>query len=153
MQQHLNSCSAIPTHVRSKIEELYGANKSERLQKPFWTSSAKHLGLVDTPLGIRFSRDPHEPLLEEDNTEEESDDHVHASNGDLAANTSAPQAAAVATVVPSVEMASSVGYMSSGMGRRKVAKRTWPPVFKAAANERTFGESDRPKKGRHMGTK
>jgi hypothetical protein len=48
--------------VRSKIEALKVSCSSRGGRKQYWVDSAKRLGLVDTPHGIHFGRDPRGPL-------------------------------------------------------------------------------------------
>ena len=52
----------MPPEVRSKIEQLKLSSSSRGGRKQYWIDSAKRLGLVDTPHGIHFGRDPHGPL-------------------------------------------------------------------------------------------
>jgi hypothetical protein len=52
----------MPSDVRSKIEQLKLSSSSRGGRKQYWIDSAKRLGLVDTPLGIHFGRDPTGPL-------------------------------------------------------------------------------------------
>ena len=60
---HINECKMIPQAVRDKFNELQSASSkgSKGLAtRQYWVSSAKKIGLVDTPNGIRFGRDPSE---------------------------------------------------------------------------------------------
>ena len=52
----------MPPDVRSKIEQLKVSCSSRGGRKQYWIDSAKRLGLVDTPHGIHFGRDPMGPL-------------------------------------------------------------------------------------------
>lgn len=52
----------MPTEVRSKIEALKLSCSSRGGRKQYWVDSARRLGLVDTPHGIHFGRDPYGPL-------------------------------------------------------------------------------------------
>ena len=52
----------MPDHVRSKIDQLKLSCSSRGGRKQYWIDSAKRLGLVDTPHGIHFGRDPMGPL-------------------------------------------------------------------------------------------
>ena len=45
-----------------KIETLRTSSSSRGGRKQYWVDSAKRLGLVDTPHGIHFGRDPTGPL-------------------------------------------------------------------------------------------
>uniref|UniRef100_A0A7S1UQ83 Uncharacterized protein n=1 Tax=Grammatophora oceanica TaxID=210454 RepID=A0A7S1UQ83_9STRA len=61
---HLGECKMVPPNVRAKFEELQSASSkgSKGLAtRQYWISSAKKIGLVDTPKGIRFARDPSVP--------------------------------------------------------------------------------------------
>ena len=52
----------MPRDVRNKIEQLKVSCSSRGGRKQYWIDSAKRLGLVDTPHGIHFGRDPLGPL-------------------------------------------------------------------------------------------
>ena len=52
----------MPPDCRQKIEQLKLSSSSRGGRKQYWIDSAKRLGLVDTPHGIHFGRDPHGPL-------------------------------------------------------------------------------------------
>jgi hypothetical protein len=52
----------MPSEVRKKIEQLKLSCSSRGGRKQYWVDSAKRLGLVDTPHGIHFIRDPSGPL-------------------------------------------------------------------------------------------
>ena len=52
----------MPPEVRSKIEALKISCSSRGGRKQYWVDSARRLGLVDTPHGIHFGRDPYGPL-------------------------------------------------------------------------------------------
>jgi hypothetical protein len=54
----------MPIEVRTKIEQLRSSCSSRGGRKQYWIDSAKRLGLVDTPHGIHFGRDPSGPLPE-----------------------------------------------------------------------------------------
>jgi hypothetical protein len=62
LRLHLDCCQAMPPEVRQKIEQLKLSSSSRGGRKQYWIDSAKRLGLVDTPHGIHFGRDPHGPL-------------------------------------------------------------------------------------------
>ena len=58
---HINECTMIPQAVLDKFNQLLSAKGSRGLAtRQYWVSSAKKIGLVDTPNGIRFGRDPSE---------------------------------------------------------------------------------------------
>jgi hypothetical protein len=59
---HFDCCTKMPPEVRSKIEALRSSSSSRGGRKQYWVDSAKRLGLVDTPHGIHFGRDPSGPL-------------------------------------------------------------------------------------------
>ena len=59
---HFDCCLAMPSEVRRKIETLRASSSSRGGRKQYWIDSAKRLGLVDTPHGIHFGRDPNGPL-------------------------------------------------------------------------------------------
>lgn len=61
---HLNECKLVPQDVKDKFEELQSqSSKGSKglATRQYWITSAKKIGLVDTPNGIRFSRDPSVP--------------------------------------------------------------------------------------------
>jgi hypothetical protein len=62
LRLHLDCCQAMPQEVRLKIEQLKLSSSSRGGRKQYWIDSARRLGLVDTPHGIHFGRDPHGPL-------------------------------------------------------------------------------------------
>lgn len=62
LRLHLDCCLSMPPDVRAKIEQLKLSCSSRGGRKQYWIDSAKRLGLVDTPHGIHFTRDPHGPL-------------------------------------------------------------------------------------------
>lgn len=62
LRLHLDCCLSMPPEVRSKIEALKVSCSSRGGRKQYWVDSAKRLGLVDTPHGIHFGRDPLGPL-------------------------------------------------------------------------------------------
>jgi hypothetical protein len=59
---HFDCCTAMPAEVKAKIETLRASSSSRGGRKQYWIDSAKRLGLVDTPHGIHFGRDPTGPL-------------------------------------------------------------------------------------------
>jgi hypothetical protein len=62
LRLHLDCCLSMPPEVRQKIDQLKLSSSSRGGRKQYWIDSAKRLGLVDTPHGIHFGRDPHGPL-------------------------------------------------------------------------------------------
>ena len=62
LRLHLDCCLSMPPEIRQKIEQLKLSSSSRGGRKQYWIDSAKRLGLVDTPHGIHFGRDPHGPL-------------------------------------------------------------------------------------------
>jgi hypothetical protein len=61
---HLNECKMVPPDIKAEFLELQSASSkgSKGLAtRQFWVTSAKKIGLVDTPHGIRFGRDPSVP--------------------------------------------------------------------------------------------
>lgn len=62
LRLHLDCCLSMPPDIRQKIEQLKLSSSSRGGRKQYWIDSAKRLGLVDTPHGIHFGRDPHGPL-------------------------------------------------------------------------------------------
>ena len=58
---HLNECKMVPPEIKAKFNELQSASTkgSKGLAtRQYWVASAKKIGLIDTPKGIRFCRDP-----------------------------------------------------------------------------------------------
>ena len=62
LRLHLECCLSMPPDIRAKIEQLKSSCSSRGGRKQYWIDSAKRLGLVDTPHGIHFGRDPNGPL-------------------------------------------------------------------------------------------
>lgn len=62
LRLHFDCCLSMPDDVRKKIERLKLSCSSRGGRKQYWVDSAKRLGLVDTPHGIHFTRDPAGPL-------------------------------------------------------------------------------------------
>jgi hypothetical protein len=62
LRLHYDCCLSMPTHVRQRIESLRITCSSRGGRKQYWIESAKRLGLVDTPHGIHFIRDPSGPV-------------------------------------------------------------------------------------------
>lgn len=59
---HFDCCTAMPVEIKAKIETLRASSSSRGGRKQYWIDSAKRLGLIDTPHGIHFERDPTGPL-------------------------------------------------------------------------------------------
>ena len=62
LRLHLDCCLSMPPSIRGRIEQLRLSCSSRGGRKQYWVDSAKRLGLVDTPHGIHFGRDPTGPL-------------------------------------------------------------------------------------------
>jgi len=62
LRLHFDCCLSMPPDVRNKIDALKVSCSSRGGRKQYWIDSAKRLGLVDTPHGIHFGRDPMGPL-------------------------------------------------------------------------------------------
>lgn len=62
LRLHFDCCLSMPADVRQKIEQLKVSSSARGGRKQYWIDSAKRLGLVDTPHGIHFGRDPYGPL-------------------------------------------------------------------------------------------
>jgi hypothetical protein len=62
LRLHLDCCLTMPPEVRAKIEALKISCSSRGGRKQYWVDSARRLGLLDTPHGIHFGRDPYGPL-------------------------------------------------------------------------------------------
>jgi len=52
----------MPVEVRKKIEALKVSSSARGGRKQYWIDSSKRLGLIDSPQGIHFGRDPYGPL-------------------------------------------------------------------------------------------
>lgn len=62
---HFNECPNLPVNVKERFLVLQSASSkgSKGLAtRQYWVTSGKKLGLVDTPRGIRFCRDPCAPV-------------------------------------------------------------------------------------------
>lgn len=55
---HVGLCSEIPADIKTNLQKLENENSWIPSTRQYWAESAKTLGMVDTPEGIRFSRDP-----------------------------------------------------------------------------------------------
>jgi len=62
LRLHFDCCLSMPADVRHKIEQLKVSSSARGGRKQYWIDSAKRLGLIDTPHGIHFGRDPYGPL-------------------------------------------------------------------------------------------
>lgn len=62
LRLHFDTCQNMPVEVRQKIEALKKSSSARGGRKQYWQESAKRLGLIDTPHGIYFSRNPSDPL-------------------------------------------------------------------------------------------
>jgi hypothetical protein len=62
LRLHYDCCMSLPADVRAKVEQLKVSSSARGGRKQYWIDSAKRLGLVDTPHGIHFGRDPYGPL-------------------------------------------------------------------------------------------
>jgi hypothetical protein len=61
---HFGECRMMPDDIKYKFLDLQSASSkgSKGLAtRQYWMSSARKIGLVDTPTGIRFGRDPSKP--------------------------------------------------------------------------------------------
>jgi hypothetical protein len=61
---HFSECKMLPPDVKAKFVSLQSASSkgSKGLAtRQYWITSAKKIGLVDSPRGIRFGRDPFKP--------------------------------------------------------------------------------------------
>lgn len=61
---HLSECKSVPKEIKDKFMELQSqSSKGSKglATRQYWVTSAKKLGLADTPKGIRFIRDPAVP--------------------------------------------------------------------------------------------
>lgn len=62
LRNHFEGCASIPEDVRARIRQLQASNSNRGGRKQYWVDSAKRLGLVDTPHGVHFGRNPRGPL-------------------------------------------------------------------------------------------
>lgn len=62
LRLHYDCCTSLPKEVKAKVEQLKVSSSARGGRKQYWIDSAKRLGLVDTPHGIHFGRDPYGPL-------------------------------------------------------------------------------------------
>ncbi|CAJ1950154.1 unnamed protein product [Cylindrotheca closterium] len=59
---HLEVCEHVPENVRTKLNALANSNVWVPTTRQYWADSALALGMMDTPDGIRFAKDPSEPV-------------------------------------------------------------------------------------------
>lgn len=62
LQRHLSSCDHVPNHILQRYSDLKADDARSGTSKKYWVDSARSLGLVDTPSGIRISGKPRPPL-------------------------------------------------------------------------------------------
>ncbi|KAL3925553.1 MAG: hypothetical protein SGILL_000327 [Bacillariaceae sp.] len=62
LQRHLHNCASVPKAIMDRYETLKADDARSGTSKKYWVESARSLGLVDTPSGIRFSALPPPPL-------------------------------------------------------------------------------------------
>lgn len=65
---HFGECKNMPPQIKEEFLSLQSASSkgSKGLAtRQYWVASAKKIGLVDTPQGIRFGRDPNKPEVRE----------------------------------------------------------------------------------------
>ncbi len=55
---HVEQCCEIPVDVKAKLKELQTETSWSPGTRQYWADSAKALGLIETPEGVRFARDP-----------------------------------------------------------------------------------------------
>ena len=55
---HLTVCEDVPQSVKDKLEQLGSANAWIPTTRQYWADSARSIGMVDTPDGIRFASYP-----------------------------------------------------------------------------------------------
>lgn len=61
---HFGECKMLPTDVKEmflKLQRASSKGSKGLATRQYWITSAKKIGLVDTPRGIRFGRDPSRP--------------------------------------------------------------------------------------------
>jgi hypothetical protein len=54
LQRHIHSCTLVPEHIMRRYETLKADDARSGTSKKYWIESAYRLGLVDTPMGIRY---------------------------------------------------------------------------------------------------
>eukprot|EP00536_Pseudo-nitzschia_multiseries_P006276 jgi/Psemu1/192641/e_gw1.130.45.1 len=62
LQRHLHSCTSVKPEIMERYETLKADDARSGTSKKYWAKSARSLGLVDTPEGIRFSSSEPPPL-------------------------------------------------------------------------------------------
>lgn len=82
LQRHLHSCPAVPEHIMKRYETLKADDARSGTSKRYWVESARSLGLVDTPTGIRHSalRPPPLPTL---TRQQESTNQTRRNSGEF----------------------------------------------------------------------
>jgi hypothetical protein len=81
---HFDHCESIPKEFKEKVSSLQDNTSNRGGRKKYWVDSAKRIGLVDTPFGIHFGRDPKDPApslgglhlssVEEDDASQQSEE-------------------------------------------------------------------------------
>jgi len=62
LQRHLHNCTSVKPDIMQRYETLKSDDARSGTSKKYWAESARSLGLVDTPEGIRFSSSEPPPL-------------------------------------------------------------------------------------------
>eukprot|EP00521_Asterionellopsis_glacialis_P008653 CAMPEP_0195285526 /NCGR_PEP_ID=MMETSP0707-20130614/3325_1 /TAXON_ID=33640 /ORGANISM="Asterionellopsis glacialis, Strain CCMP134" /LENGTH=817 /DNA_ID=CAMNT_0040345029 /DNA_START=337 /DNA_END=2790 /DNA_ORIENTATION=+ len=58
-RKHSPACTDMPRAMKERLDGLInGSRKSAGGRRQYWEESAKKLGMVDTPAGVRFAREP-----------------------------------------------------------------------------------------------
>ena len=101
---HFHDCQFIPSELKQKIDGLKDNNESHEDEQQYWVDSAKRIGLMDTPFGVQFGRNPNEPLpplkpprlsrtnsMDEDDRSKSKDGSPVKSEGDGSQNNQEPE--------------------------------------------------------------
>jgi len=55
---HLVVCKHVPDQARKMLAQMHAQEPERPTPRAYWVDSARFLGLIDTPKGLRFGRDP-----------------------------------------------------------------------------------------------
>ena len=80
LQRHLHNCTSVKPEIMKRYETLKSDDARSGTSKKYWAESALSLGLVDTPIGIRFSSSEPPPLPSL-TSEQKASDNYSASRG------------------------------------------------------------------------
>lgn len=114
---HLPACMDVTDEAQAKLDALQNDTSWVPTTRQYWTDAARALGMVDTPEGIRFEREP-SPLagwmpstMPQQQQEQQQVGLAADSNGSSSKNSTSPQEASTAIVKETQLSSGSGGYI------------------------------------------